>query len=173
MTFKLYDALVPNWQQTLGAVSALLDKAQAYAAENAKSDADLIEARLAPDMLPFGFQVKSCVTHSIGAVLGVRKGVFSPDRTPWPDTLAGLKALVTDAQQALAEIDADEINGVIGRDMVFQIGERRTDFTADNFLLSFSIPNFYFHASTAYDILRNQGVAIGKLDYLGAMRKKG
>lgn len=173
MSFNLYDAVVPNWKQTLGAVSALLDKAHAYAADNKMGDSDLVEARLAPDMLPLGFQVKSCVTHSIGAVLGVRKGVFSPDRSPWPDTLAGLKALVTEAQEALSELKADEINGFIGQGMCFQIGEKRIDFTAENFLMSFSVPNFYFHAATAYDILRNQGVALGKLDFLGAMRKKG
>lgn len=173
MSFALHDALVPNWLQILGAVSDLLDKARAHCAEHKLPDTALIEARLAPDMLPFGFQVKSAVVHSIGAIEGVRRGVFSPDRSPWPDTLAGLGDLVSTAVQELAKIEPAEINGFLGRDMRFEIGERRIDFTAQDFLLSFSVPNFFFHASTAYDILRNQGVAIGKLDFLGAMRRKG
>ena len=172
MNFKLYDAIVPNWLQTLGAVSALLDKAQTHVVDNRMGDAELIEARLAPDMLPLGFQVKSCVAHSIGAVLGVRRGVFSPDVSPWPATLAELKAMVVEAQQALAQLKTEEVDGFIGQDMCFQIGEKRIDFAAESFLLSFSVPNFYFHASTAYDISRNQGLPLGKLDFLGVTRKK-
>ena len=64
------------------------------------------------------------------------------------------------------------MTGFLGRDMRFEAGERRLDFTAENFLLSFSQPNFYFHATTAYDILRNQGLPLGKRDFLGKTRRK-
>ena len=107
---------------------------------------------LADDMLPLGFQVRSVMTHSIGAIEGVRKGVFSPDRSPWPDSFAGLKAQLTQALAALEWVDPLEVNGFIGHDMRFEAGERRMDFTAENFLLSFSQPNFFFHATTAYDL---------------------
>ena len=172
MSITLYDALVPGWQQILGSVANLLDKAQAHCVTHDLPDSALIEARLVADMLPFGFQVKSAVAHSIGAVEGVRKGIFSPDRSPWPTSFAGLKELVSEGLAALDQIDPAEMTGFLGRDMRFEAGERRLDFTAENFLLSFSQPNFYFHATTAYDILRNQGLPLGKRDFLGKTRRK-
>ena len=66
----------------------------------------------------------------------------------------------------------DEVNGLEGRDMVFQIGERKMPFVAEGFLLSFSLPNFFFHATTTYDILRSKGVKLGKRDFMGALRLK-
>ncbi len=172
MSFTLYDALVPTWQQILGSVTTLLDQAQAHCTEKKLPDSALIEARLADDMLPLGFQVRSVMTHSIGAIEGVRKGVFSPDRSPWPDSFAGLKAQLTQALAALEWVDPLEVNGFIGHDMRFEAGERRMDFTAENFLLSFSQPNFFFHATTAYDILRHKGLTIGKRDFMGKPRVK-
>jgi hypothetical protein len=121
-------------------------------------------------MLPFAYQVKSTVGHSIGAIEGVRQGTFSPDMTPWPDTFDGCRALVAQAITALQALDADEVDAFVGQPMCFVMGPRRMDFTADVFLLSFSQPNFYFHAATAYDILRMKGVTLGKRDFLGAVR---
>ncbi len=172
MSFTLYDALVPNWQQILGSMTKLLDKAKAHSVDRNLPDLALIEARLADDMLPFGYQIKSVVTHSVGAIEGVRKGVFSPDLSPWRDSFAGLKDQVSQALTALEQVDPAEINGFLGRDMRFEFGERRLDFTAENFLLSFSQPNFFFHATTAYDILRNNGLTIGKRDFIGKTRVK-
>ena len=172
MSFSLYAATVPAYLQILGAVSGLLDKAEAFCAEKRIAPSEIVEARLAPDMLPFAYQVKSTVVHSLGAIEGVRRGVFSPDMTPPPENFAGLKARVSDALAALEAIDAAEVDGFIGRDMQFAFGERRLDFTAENFLLSFSQPNFYFHAATAYDILRWKGVQIGKRDFMGRTRIK-
>jgi uncharacterized protein len=172
MAFSLYAATVPSYQQILGAVSGLLDKAEAFCAEKGIAPSDLIQARLAPDMLPFVYQVKSAAVHSLGAIEGVRRGVFSPDMTPPPETLAALKARVADTLAALAKIDPAEVDGFVGRDMRFEIKERRIEFTAENFLLTFSQPNFYFHATTAYDILRWKGLSIGKRDFLGRLRTK-
>lgn len=172
MSFSLYDALVPNWHQILGSVTHWLDKAQAHCADKQLPDSALVEARLYEDMLPFGFQVRSTVTHSMGAIEGVRKGLFAPDRSPWPDSLAGLKSQVNQCLAGLSQLDPAEVNGFIGRDMRFEYGERRMDFTAENFLLSFSQPNFFFHAVTAYDILRNQGLPVGKRDFMGNTRTK-
>jgi len=116
--------------------------------------------------------VKATVAHSLGAIEGVRKGVFSPDTTPPPDSFAALKARIGEAQNALAAIEAAEIDSFVGRDMRFAFGERHIDYLAENFLLSFSQPNFYFHATTAYGILRWKGVPIGKRDFMGKTRKK-
>jgi hypothetical protein len=172
MSFTLYDALVPSWQQMLGAVANLLDIAQTHCTEKGLPESDLIEARLADDMFPLGFQIRSVVAHSVGAIEGVRRGVFSPDRSPWASSFAELKEQIAAALLALQQIDPAEVNGFIGRDMRFEAGERRMDFFAEDFLLSFSQPNFFFHAATAYDILRNQGLAIGKRDFMGRPRLK-
>jgi hypothetical protein len=123
-------------------------------------------------MHPFAYQVKSTWVHSLGAIEGVRRGVFSPDQTTPPDSFAALKLRITETVEGLRQIDPGEIEDFIGRDMRFAFGSRHVDFTAENFLLSFSQPNFYFHAATLYDILRWKGVPIGKRDFLGSLRKK-
>jgi uncharacterized protein len=172
MAFSLYLATVPSFQQTLGAVAGLLDKAEAFCSEKGTAADEIVQARLAADMLPFAFQVKSVAVHSLGAIEGIRRGVFSPDRTPPPTDFAGLKARIAATLTALAAIDAAEVDAFVGRDMRFEAGERRVDYTAENFLVSFSLPNFYFHAVTAYDILRWKGVSIGKRDFLGKTLSK-
>ncbi len=172
MAFSLHAATVPNYRQILGAVSRLLDRAEGYCADNGIAPADIIQARLAADMLPFAYQVKSTAVHSLGAIEGVRRGVFSPDMTPPPETFTALKARITDTLAALEVIEPSEVEGFIGRPMRFSFGERHIDFTAEEFLLSFSQPNFYFHAATAYDILRWKGMPIGKRDFMGRLRTK-
>lgn len=172
MTLSLYAATIPSYRQILGAVSGLLGKAETFCAEKGIEPPELIQARLAPDMLPFAYQVKSTAVHSLGAIEGVRKGVFSPDMTPPPETFAALGERIAAALSALEAIEPAEIESFIGRDMRFEFGSRRIEFTAEEFLLSFSQPNFYFHASTAYDILRWKGLPIGKRDFLGRLRLK-
>jgi hypothetical protein len=172
MAFSLYAATVPSFRQILAGVAGLLVKGEAFCAEKNVAPADLIQARLAGDMLPFAYQVKSTAVHSLGAIEGVRKGVFSPDTTPPPETFSALKARIADALAALEKIEVAEVDGFIGRDMRFSFRDRHMDFTAENFLLSFSQPNFYFHATTAYDILRWKGLQIGKRDFVGQPRVK-
>ena len=172
MSFSLYAATIPSYRQILSSVSDLLGKAQAFCAEKGVAPRDIIEARLAEDMLPFSYQVKSTAVHSLGAIEGVRRGVFSPDTTTPPDNFAALKTHIAQTIAVLESIDPAEVDGFVGRDMRFAFGERHIDFTADNFLLSFSQPNFYFHAATTYDILRWKGVGVGKRDFLGRTRKK-
>jgi hypothetical protein len=172
MPFSLYDAVIPSNLQILGAVDALLDKAAAFCAERGKAEAELIEARLAPDMLPFGYQVKSCAVHSIGGIEGVRAGTFSPDRSAWPTDFAGLRTVLQAAVANLNAIDRDAFDALADIDMQIELGETKLPFTGANFLLSFSQPNFYFHATTAYAILRAQGVKVGKRDFIGVPRLK-
>lgn len=172
MTISLYDATVPSFRQTLGAMTGLLEKAEAFCSEKGLAPADLIQARLAEDMLPFAYQIKSTAVHSLGAIEGVRRGSFSPDRAAPPGSFAALRARVADTLNALEAIDRAEVAAFMGRDMSFVVGERRLEYTAENFLLSFSLPNFYFHAATAYDILRWKGLQIDKRDFLGRTRAK-
>jgi uncharacterized protein len=173
MTFSLYEATIPSQLQILSSMANLLDKAEAHCTENDIAAAEILGAQLAPDMLPFAFQIKSCSTnHSIGAIESVRKGIFTPDRSPPPQSFAELKAMVNHARTALSALVPEDVNGFVGQDMLFEMGEMKLPFTADGFLLSFAQPNFYFHATTAYAILRMKGVAIGKLDFMGRPRLK-
>ncbi len=172
MPISLHDALIPSWLQIIGSTRDLVGKAEAFCAEKGCAPDEILEARITEDMLPFKWQVRWVATHSIGAIEGVRAGVFSPDRTDPPGGYAGLRSVLDDAAARLKEVTVEEMEGFIGRDMRFVVPAMDLDipFTAENFLLSFSQPNFYFHATTAYDIMRGRGVVIGKRDYLGAMR---
>jgi len=172
VAFSLYAATVPSYRQILEAVSGLLRTAETFCAEKGIAPRDIIQSRLAEDMHPFAYQVKSTVVHSLGAIEGVRRGSFSPDSTPPPETFAVLTTRIAEALAALESIDATEVDSFVGRDMRFVFGDRHIDFTAEDFLLSFSQPNFYFHAATAYDILRWKGVPIGKRDFTGRVRRK-
>lgn len=172
MPFSLYEAVVPSQLQVLGALDALLDKAKSFCTEQGRAENDLIGARLAPDMLPLGYQVKSCAGHSIGAIEGVRAGVFSPDTSPWPTDFTSLHSVLRAAIGSLKEIDRDVFEAMADKDTEFAFGETKLPFTGANFLLSFSQPNFYFHATTAYAILRAQGVKLGKRDFIGMPRIK-
>lgn len=172
MPITLYDAVIPSQLQILGSMQRLIGKAETFCAERGWAEIEIIGARLAPNMLPFAYQIKSVAVHSLGAIEGVRRGKFSPDETPSPDSLGGLSDRIAETITALEAIDPHEIEGFIGRDMCFVFVENTLEFTAENFLLSFSQPNFYFHASTAYDILRWKGMQIGKRDFNGRVRKR-
>jgi uncharacterized protein len=172
MPFSLYDVTIPSFRQTLGAMAGLLEKAEAYCAAKSLAASELIEARLIEDMLPFNYQVKSTVVHSVGALNALAAGVFSPDMTPPPSSFADLKHKIAGALQALEAFTPADINAYEGRDMRFEFKDFKLPFTAENFLLSFSLPNFYFHATTAYDILRHEGVGVGKRDFMGQLRMK-
>ncbi len=173
MTLSLYDATIPSYRQIVAAVTALVAKAAAHCAERNEPDAALIEARLTPKMLPFGYQVKAVSEHSRGAIEAVRANVVSPGPAKWPGSLAGLTAVLRETDDFLAGLDRAEVDNFVGRDVRFEFKERCQDFTAENFLLSYAQPNFYFHAATAYDILRVQGLPIGKRDFIGLPRVKG
>ena len=161
MAIQLYDASVANFLQALGAASGFLEKGLAHCVEHKIDPAQIVDAQLYPDMLPLRFQIISVAHHSLGAIEGVKAGVFSPN-DKGPADYAGLQKLLTDAAQALRLLSREDVNALEGRDVLFQLGERKLPFSAENFLLSFSVPNFYFHSTTAYDILRHKGVPLGK-----------
>jgi len=168
----LYDLSVANYLQTLGAVVAFLEKGFVHFTTNHVDLDEIVETRLAPDMLPFRFQLQSVAHHSLGAIEGAKKGLFQPPPKAPAYDYRGLQKLVADAQEGLQKLTPVEVNALEGRDVVFQLGDFKLPFTAEGFLLSFSLPNFYFHATTAYDILRTKGVPIGKRDYMGQVRLK-
>jgi hypothetical protein len=108
--------------------------------------------------------------HTQGSIEGLRKGVYSPDLAPPPDTFAALRTKLAGAVAAMQALTEDELEGFIGQPMRFEFKGSGMDFTGEDFLLSFSQPNFYFHAATAYNILRMKGVAVGKRDFMGRVR---
>jgi uncharacterized protein len=171
MAVSLYDLSVASYLQGLGAVVGFLDKGLKYCSEKGIDPNDIVETRLVADMLPFRFQIQSVAHHSFGAIEGIKKGVFSPPTGPDYD-YSGLQKLIADARQALQALTPAEINALEGRDVTFQLRDFKIPFTAEGFVLSFSLPNFHFHAATAYDILRQKGVPLGKRDFMGQMRMK-
>jgi hypothetical protein len=173
MAIPLYDVSVASFLQVLGAVSGFLDKGAAHCKEKGIDLKEVVETRLYPDMLPFRFQVISVVHHTKGALDGVQAGVFTPPNGYGEPDYAGLQKLVADARAALQKLTPAAVNALEGKDVVFKLGERGMPFTAEGFLMSFSMPNVHFHATTAYDILRMKGVPLGKRDYMGALRMKG
>jgi hypothetical protein len=172
MTLALHAATVPSYLQMLAAMAKLVGKAEAWCTETGTAPADLLGRRLAPDMQPLAYQFKSTVVHSQGAIEGVRRGEFAPDTSALPDDFAPLRAQIAGAIAMLEAVAPAELDALVGRDMTFVFGTHRIDYTAEDFLLSFSQPNFYFHCATAYALLRAEGLAIGKDDYIGRPRRK-
>jgi hypothetical protein len=172
MKLSLYEASVPGFLQALAAVSGFMDKGLAHCRESGVDPEAMVETRLYPDMLPFRFQIQSVVHHSLGAIEAIQSGVFRPPGDLPQDNYAALQALVSRTRKALQQCQPDAINAREGAELIFEFRKNKLLFTAEGFLLSFSLPNFYFHATTAYDILRSKGVALGKRDYLGGLRMK-
>ena len=171
MPVSLYDASVGTYLQILSSVEGVLDKGREHCEANGIDLGEVVEMRLIDDMLPFRFQLISVTHHSLGAIQGVEAGVFSPPTMNDLD-YRGLRDMVGDARKALAEYSADTVNALAGKEMEFRMGSRAMPFVAEDFLLTFSLPNFYFHATTTYDMLRMKGTPIGKGDFLGRMRLK-
>jgi hypothetical protein len=172
MAFSLYDASVANYLQILGAVSGFLERGSDYFREQNIDPETIVEARLAPDMLPLRFQIISVAQHSRGAIEGRAERRISSALVQDAVRLRGLQALVAQTREALEGWTPDAVNALGGRDVVFLLGDHKLPFTTEGFLMSFSLPNFYFHATTAYDILRTNGVPLGKRDFMGRLKMK-
>ena len=170
MAISFYDLSVASYLQTVGAVGGFLDRAAQHCAETGADPDDFVDARLFADMAPFHFQIECVAHHSVPAMEAVRTGVFAPPALRGSIPFADLRAMIAQAEAALKALTPDEVNAWAGKDLVLQIGPRKMAFTAENFILSFSLPNVHFHAATAYGILRTKGVPLGKRDYEGQLR---
>ena len=170
MSISFYDASVGAYQQVLGSVAAILEKGATFASESDIDLDEIVATRLRDDMMPFHFQVVSVCHHSWGALQGMRDGRFSPPSFDLDKDYQGLQTLVGEARDGVASVSESAAADLTDKSMVFVIGDREMPFTNQNFLLSFSLPNFYFHATTTYDILRMLGVPLGKMDFMGKMK---
>ena len=172
MAISLYDLSVPTFLQTVSAVAGFLDRAAQHCSETGDDPDDFVDARLYPDMAPFHFQIEALTHHAVWGVEALIKNVFDPPPLIGSMPFANLQAMVTSAETALQAFTPDEVNPCAGKNLDLQIGPRKLAFTAETFILSFALPNFHFHAVTAYDILRTRGVPIGKRDYEGRLRTR-
>lgn len=167
MTMTMSELSVPVLVRGLTVLGALLDKGEAHAAAAGVAPEALLSARLAPDMLPLSAQVQSaCDTAklAIQRLGGVTGPVFANDET----TFAQLRQRIAATIAYMESVDTAAIDASFGREIQLNWTATGPVFTAQGYLLSFTLPNFFFHVTTAYDILRHQGVSIGKSDYLGA-----
>lgn len=170
MSVSLYDISVGSYLQALSGMALVLEKGAEFAAQNNIDPDQFVGARLHDDMLPFLFQVNSARSNSIDALESLKSGESTPPKAIDKRDYKGLQKMIDDSIEELKGVSADEVNSAEGKTVVFKFGEHQIPFTAENFILSFSLPNLNFHIATAYDILRSKGVPLGKADFLGKMR---
>ena len=172
MAISLYDLSVPTFLQTVRAVGGFLDRAAKHGVDAGADPDDFVDARLFPDMAPFHFQIECVANHSAWTLDAIIRGDFTPPALIGSDSFAGLQTRIAQTEAALQAFTPEAVNACMGKELEVQIGPRRLGFTSETFLLSFALPNFYFHAVTAYDILRTRGVPLGKRDYEGVLRTR-
>ena len=172
MAISFYDLSVPTFLQTVSAVTGFLDRAVRHCAETGADPDDFVNARLFDDMAPFHFQIEALAHHAVWGLEAVKTGIFDAPALIGSMPFADLQTMIAQAETALKALTPDEVNGWAGKDLDLQIGPRRLAFTSETYILSFALPNFHFHAVTAYDILRTRGVPLGKRDYEGRLRTR-
>jgi hypothetical protein len=156
---------VPRLANTLKNLSAILDKAQAHAEARKIDPVVLTNSRLYPDMLPMKRQVQIACDSAKGAVARLA-GAEPPKHEDVEETFAELKARIAKTLDFIQTFKPAQIDGSEDKTIHLKLGQREVDFKGMQYLLGHALPNFYFHVVTAYDILRHDGVEIGKRDYL-------
>lgn len=167
VTVSMYQASVPVFAARLEALAKVLRKAEANITDRKIDPAVILSARLAPDMLPLLRQVQIATDHAKGAAsrLAGREIVrFEDDE----DSFSALQDRLGRTLSLLASFKPDEIDGSELRRIELKLGGREIHFDGQHYLLHFAMPNFYFHMTTAYAVLRHNGVPLGKLDFMGA-----
>jgi hypothetical protein len=167
MTISMYQVSVPVFTRHLTALAAVLDKAATLAEARKFDQGVLLNTRLYPDMFPFAVQVGQVCTHATRGVAQL-SGLAQPDFGAPETTLAALKERVTKALDFVKSATPAQIDGTEEKDIVLKFGTRELPFKGEQFLLGFTLPNFFFHYTTAYNILRSLGLEIGKRDFMGA-----
>jgi hypothetical protein len=169
MTISMYNASIPVMIKMLGNLEAILDKAIAHVAARKIDDAAFVESRLFPDMFTFARQIRIATDMSKGA--GARlAGIDIPKFEDNEKTLPELKARVRKAIDFLKTLTSTQIDGSEERAITITAGGKTLNFKGLDYLQSWALPNFYFHVTTAYNLLRHGGVEIGKMDFLGKVQ---
>ncbi len=166
MTISMYQASVPRFVNILGNLSNILDKAQAHVEAKKLDPLTFTSYRLFPDMLPMRFQVQNACDTAKGVVARLAGWRFRKHEDT-EQSLVELKARIAKVIAFLKTITPEQIDGTEDKEIVIKRGDKETRYTGMQFLLGHATPNFYFHVTTAYNILRHNGVEIGKRDYIG------
>jgi uncharacterized protein len=166
MTISMYQVSVPVFTRNLGALEGVLDKAAAFAEAKKFDQAVLLGTRLYPDMFPLNVQVGQVTTHATRGV-AMLAGLTQPDLGGPETTIAALKERVGKALAFVKTATPAQIDGTEDKDIVLKFGTREMPFKGEQFLLGFTLPNFFFHYTTAYNILRSIGLEVGKRDFMG------
>jgi hypothetical protein len=164
----MYQASVPAFVQMLNNLSVILDKAEAHAQDRKIESEVLLNYRLAPDMLPFVRQIQIAADLAKGAAARLA-GVEVPKHDDTEKTFGDLKARITNTVTFVQSIQPSDIDGSEDRQITLTLGEHKLNFKGQPYLVHFVMPNFYFHCTTAYDILRHCGVELGKRDFIGTI----
>lgn len=166
MTISMYQASVPRFVNILNNLSAILDKAQAHVDANKIDESALTSYRLYPDMFAMARQVQIACDTAKGAVARLA-GLDIPMHEDTEKTIAELKKRIATTVAFVQSIQSGQIDGSEDNDITLRRGEKSTTYKGMQFLLGHALPNFYFHVTTIYNILRHNGVQVGKRDYLG------
>jgi uncharacterized protein len=168
MTFSMYEASAPRFSNMLRNLDAILVKAQAYAVAKKIDPSVLLTARLFPDMLPLLRQVQIVSDHAKGAVARLA-GVEVPKYEDNEQSFEEIRARLAKTIAFVDTFSAGQIDGSEEREISLKVGGKDMTFKGMPYLVGFAVPNFYFHLVTAYNILRHNGLEIGKLDYIGKL----
>lgn len=166
MSLSMYQASVPVFIRMLGNLSAILEKAAAYAETKKIDPSVLLNARLAPDMFPLVVQVRFVCDTAKGSAARLA-GSEPPSHADNETTFAELQARIAKTIDYLRSLSAAQIDGSEERTIILKMRTTEMQFQGQPYLLTFALPNFYFHLTTAYGILRHNGLDIGKVDFLG------
>jgi len=166
MGISMYQVSVPVFMKTLGNLSAILDKAANFAAAKKVDEAVLLGLRLAPDMLSLSRQIQQATVHAKGAAARLA-GLEPPSIDSTGESIAEYKICIQKVIEFLSTLKPEQIDGSEGREVTLKVGPNTVTFKGQDYLLHFALPNFFFHVTTAYDILRHGGVDLGKRDYIG------
>jgi hypothetical protein len=166
MTLSMYQASALRFANTLKNLSAILDKTQAHCEAKKIDPLAITSFRLFPDMFPFNRQIYVATDTAKGAVSRLA-GIEIPKYDDVEQTIAELKARLAKTVDFIMSVPAAKIDGSAERDITMKVGGKDTVFKGAQYLLGHAYPNFYFHVVTAYNILRHNGVEIGKRDYIG------
>jgi uncharacterized protein len=168
VTISLYQSSVPTYERCLNAFLAILDKAAAHAAAHKVDPSVYLGARLRPDMLAFARQTQIFCDNAKNASARLAN-VEPPKMEDNEASFDELKARIHKTLDFLKTLKAGDIDAAGNREIVFPIGPNKMKMQGGEYLVHFALPNFYFHLTTAYDILRYSGVDIGKRDFLGTV----
>ena len=166
MTISMYQASAPRFVNMLNNLTSILDKAQAHVDAKKLDAAVLTTYRLFPDMLPLTKQVQIACDTAKGVVARLA-GVDIPVHEDNEKDLADLKTRFAKTIAFIQSVTPDQIDGTEEKEIVIKFGQKETHYKGMQFLLGSALPNFYFHVTTTYDILRHNGIEIGKSDFLG------